>query len=253
MVKNNALPALIPHWTVALQRGSFYLFPGCCLLCGTLSNRPLDLCRECEADLPFNHSACQRCALPLQTLPVSSSVFGFQCGKCLASPPDYTHCIAPLRYEFPVDTLINSFKHRGQFSRGSILAELLLRNIKAQEALPDLIAPVPLHWRRQFVRGFNQAYWLARYIGTRLSIPVDSRLLSRHKHTASQQGLSRKQRLNNLKDAFRLNHDIEGKNIALIDDVVTTGSTMSELSRLLRKAGAHHVEIWCLARTPLDK
>jgi predicted amidophosphoribosyltransferase len=65
--------------------------------------------------------------------------------------------------------------------------------------------------------------------------------------------LSRKQRLNNLKDAFRLNHDIEGKNIALIDDVVTTGSTMSELSRLLRKAGAHHVEIWCLARTPLDK
>lgn len=252
MLRNPSISTLLQCCSAALQRGSYYLFPGRCVLCSVLSKRPLDLCVGCEADLPFNRSACQCCALPMNSAG-STLINSVTCGKCISDPPAFTRCIAPLRYEFPINKLINGFKHHGQFSRGTVLAELLLCELASQEILPELILPVPLHWRRQFTRGFNQAQWLSHYLGRRLAIPVDTRLLSRQKYTPAQQGLPRKQRLKNLNGAFRLNNDIEGKHIALIDDVVTTGSTISELSRLLRKAGANHVEIWCLARTPLEK
>jgi ComF family protein len=252
MIGHPRTTTLLQRCSVALQRGSYYLFPGRCVLCSALSKRPLDLCEGCEAELPFNESACQCCALPMNSTG-GTLINSATCGKCISNPPAFTRCIAPLRYEFPTNKLINSFKHQGLFSRGTVLAELLLCELTSQKKLPELILPVPLHWRRQFTRGFNQAQWLSNYLGRRLTIPVDTRLLSRQKHTPAQQGLPRKQRLKNLKGAFRLNHNIEGKNIALVDDVVTTGSTTSELSQLLRKAGAKEVEIWCLARTPLEK
>ncbi|WP_461480893.1 double zinc ribbon domain-containing protein [Porticoccus sp.] len=235
-------------WPVGVRRFSYRLFPGHCLLCGTPSGRPLDLCADCEADLPLNRPSCQRCALPLATAPDGD----LTCGACLARPPPFQYCVAPLRYEFPVDSLINSFKYRGQFSRGALLAELLLAALQ-QTALPELIVPVPLHWRRQFQRGFNQAAWLASYLGRRLAVPVERQLLSRHRHTPHQQGGSRQQRLHNLRGAFRLNRSLSGQTIALVDDVMTTGSTARELSGLLIKGGAARVDIWCLARTPLEK
>jgi ComF family protein len=252
MLRNPSISTLLQRCSAALQRGSYSLFPGRCILCSALSQRPLDLCGGCEAELPFNQLACLRCALPMNSNG-STLIKSAICGKCIASPPAFTRCIAPLRYEFPINKLINGFKHHGQFSRGTVLAELLLCELTSQKILPKLILPVPLHWRRQFTRGFNQAQWLAQYLGRRLNIATNTRLISRQKHTAAQQGLPRKQRLRNLKGAFRLNHNIEGKNIALVDDVVTTGSTIEELSQLLRKAGAEKVEIWCLARTPLEK
>lgn len=252
MVRDLSFSTLLQRYSKAFQCGSYHLFPGRCVLCGALSKRPLDLCAGCDAELPFNQPACQCCALPMTTMGSATAYIG-SCGQCIANPPDFTRCIAPLRYEFPINKLINGFKHHGQFGRGAVLAELLLRELKYQERQPELILPVPLHWRRQFTRGFNQALWLSHYLGRRLAIPVDTRLLYRQKYAPAQQGLPRKQRLKNLKGAFRLNKDIEGKHIALVDDVVTTGSTISELSRLLLKAGAIHVEIWCLARTPLEK
>ena len=252
MVGLSRTTTLFRRCSAAIQRGSYYLFPGRCVLCSALSKRPLDLCEVCEAELPLNQPACQCCALPMNAIG-STLINNATCGKCIANPPAFTHCIAPLRYEFPINKLINGFKHHAQFSRGTVLAELLLCELTSQEILPELILPVPLHWRRQFTRGFNQAQWLSHYLGQRLAIPVDTRLLSRQKYTPAQQGLPRKQRLKNLKGAFRLNNDIKGKHIALVDDVVTTGSTTAELSQLLRKAGAKEVEIWCLARTPLEK
>ncbi|MEH6617903.1 MAG: ComF family protein [Porticoccus sp.] len=252
MVESPSLSTLLQRYSAAIQRGSYYLFPGRCVLCGALSKRPLDLCEGCDAELPFNQPACQCCALPMTAMGSATINIG-TCGQCISNPPDFTRCIAPLRYEFPINKLINGFKHHGQFSRGAVLAELLLRELASQERPPELILPVPLHWRRQFTRGFNQALWLSHYLGRRLTIPVDTRLLYRQKYTPAQQGLPRQQRLKNLKGAFCLNNDVEGKHIALVDDVVTTGSTISELSRLLRKAGAIHVETWCLARTPLEK
>ena len=256
MPKNTKISELIRSWAAAVQRNCYLLLPGCCVLCGILSKRPMDLCRGCEADLPFNQNACQCCSLPFghtsqpsQDVETNTAI----CGACLSNPPSFSRCVAPLRYEFPANKLINQFKHHGRFSSGVVLAELLLDELRGREALPNLILPVPLHWRRQFSRGHNQAHWLGHYLGQRLGIALDTSLLSRQKHTPSQQGLPRQQRLKNLKGAFRLNRNLDIKSIALVDDVVTTGSTIAELSGLLRKAGARHIEIWCLARTPLEK
>ena len=231
------------HWA------SYGLLPGQCLLCGIASGRKRDLCTDCQEALPFNQPACSRCALPLTTPAV--------CGQCLVKPPAFNHCIAPLRYAYPVDRLVNSFKHRGHFSRGTLLAESLVAAIEAAQiepeyTLPDLLVPVPLHWRRQFTRGFNQAGWLSSYLSRRLAIPVDQRLLSRHRHTPHQQGQSRRERLSNIRGAFQLNASVAGKHIALVDDVMTTGTTVDELSNLLTGAGAARVDVWCLARTPLE-
>lgn len=256
MSRNTKISKLFRSLAVAVQRSSYILLPGRCVLCGTLSRRPMDLCLGCEADLPFNQNACQCCSLPLghsSQAPLDTGTNAAICGACITSPPSFSHCVAPLRYEFPTSKLINQFKHHGRFSSGAVLAELLLDELRDRESLPDLILPVPLHWRRQFTRGHNQAHWLGHYLGQRLGIAVDTSLLSRQKHTPSQQGLPRRQRLKNLKGAFRLNRDLKINRIALVDDVVTTGSTIAELSGLLRKAGATHIEIWCLARTPLEK
>lgn len=249
MERRKPLVSFTREWRRQLSKLGYRLFPGHCLLCNRPSGRALDLCADCETDLPFNKPACQRCALPL---PAAAPANPF-CGHCQANPPPFQIAVVPLRYEFPVDRLVNAFKHRGAFSRGALLAELLLRELQGRSDLPQLIAPVPLHWRRQFKRGFNQAGWLARYLGQRLDIPVEHRLFSRLRHTDQQQGQSRKQRLANLKQAFCLNRVATGKTIALVDDVMTTGSTVQSLAKLLEGAGAAGIEVWCLVRTPLEK
>lgn len=245
-----------------LRTLSFQIFPGYCLLCGDKSGQHSEICQPCKRDLPLNDPCCTRCAAALSTPLLDNHL----CGACIASPPTFDQCIAPLRYEFPVNKLISRFKFQGQFCHGALLAELLLAKIRSshRHTAADLILPVPLHWRRQFMRGFNQSQWLANYLGHQLQIDVNHRVLKRHRHTPSQQGLKRKQRQKNLKGAFEI-HDIRGskkaayaqsiagKHIALVDDVVTTGSTALELSGLLKQAGAAGVDIWCLARTPLEK
>lgn len=264
-----------------LKTISFSLFPSCCVLCGTESNRPIDLCQHCENGLPHNYQCCVHCSIPL----INNNCCDTLCGECIANPPAFDQCIAPLRYEFPISTLINRFKHQGHFCNSRVLADLLLDRLSSSQStqskktepgieeqslpepnllgenlsgqnhhmLPDLIVPVPLHWKRRFVRGFNQSQWLANYLGRQLNISVDNKLLTRIRNTPPQQQLRRKQRQKNLKGAFQVNDSLNGQHIALIDDVVTTGSTASELARLLKKTGASRVDVWCLARTPLEK
>ena len=237
-----------------LHNLSFHIFPGSCLLCGVHSERPRDLCSDCENDLPANQLCCPRCAIPLihTLLPLNNNQL---CGQCISEPPPFDQCLAPLRYEFPINLLVSRFKYRGKFCNGVLLADILLKHILSTQSSEelDLIVPVPLHWQRQFVRGFNQSHWLAKYLGHHLNIPVNDQLLKRCNNTPSQKGLKRKQRQKNLKGAFLVNGNLTGKRIALVDDVVTTGSTVTEISKLLKKAGAKHIEIWCLARTPLEK
>jgi len=279
MLKSKRTPTQWLSIHKLLKTISFSLFPSCCVLCGAESNRLIDLCQHCENDLPHNNRCCVRCSIPL----INGSQSDTLCGECIAHPPAFDQCIAPLRYEFPISTLINRFKHQGRFCNSRVLADLLLdrlllprlsasqppqpkttelgveeqnsseQNLSEISKNPDLIVPVPLHWKRRFVRGFNQSQWLANYLGQQLNISVDNKLLTRTRNTPPQQQLKRKQRQKNLKGAFQVNHTLNGQHIALIDDVVTTGSTASELARLLKKAGASRVDIWCLARTPLEK
>ncbi|UVE17506.1 ComF family protein [Pseudomonas sp. LS44] len=219
-----------------------------CALCDEPSGVERDLCGPCEDELPWLHDQCSICALPLL-------VDGMACGECLQRPPAFTRVETPWRYDFPLDALVTRFKHQGKWPLGRLLADGLARHLLHAygEGLPrpDCLLPVPLAKRRLRQRGFNQATLLARWLGAQLQLPVDEQLLRRTLETPPQQDLDAATRQRNLRKAFALSHQVElrGRHVALVDDVLTTGATTQSLARLLRKAGAARVDVYCLART----
>lgn len=128
------------------------------------------------------------------------------------------------------------------------MAKTAQRDWYQDKPLPDLILPVPLHRLRLRERGFNQALEIARPITKRLRIPIDKHSLQRIRHTRPQTGLKAPEREVNLKNAFKTIRDFSGKHIALLDDVVTTSSTINACSQALMDAGAKQIDIWCCAR-----
>lgn len=220
-----------------------------CLLCDEPSDGPLDLCSACEAELPWLGGHCLICALPLPSHDLA-------CGACLKKPPAFSRVEAAWRYAFPLDALITRFKHQAHWPMGRLLGDLLSHHLQHafSEGLaqPELLLPVPLSRQRLRQRGFNQAQMLARWLGHRLQLPVADDLLLRTQDTPAQQQLSAAQRKRNLRQAFRLSEaaTVSGRHLALVDDVLTTGATAETLARLLKKAGAARVDVYCLARTP---
>lgn len=232
-----------------LHRLSFRLWPGTCVLCGDPSQRDLDLCAGCEGDLPLLDAQCARCALPL-----APAADGAICGQCSREPPAFSAALIPYRYAAPLDLLIHRFKHRGDLAAGRVLGHLLARHLgTALGEPPDVIAPVPLHWRRSTVRGFNQAVELGCGLAHALDLPWNPRLLARCQASPPQQQLGRSARRRNLRGAFVVQHKVVGLSVALVDDVMTTGATAHGIATCLRQAGAAGVQIWALARTPLAK
>lgn len=239
-----------PPLSQVMKRHWQRLRPGTsCAFCAAWLPAGLPLCEGCDSELPWLGPHCQCCALPLP-------VDGLLCGNCLAGPPAFDQVLAPWRYAFPVDTLINRFKHRDQGSLGRVAGTLLARHLQhlfdEGQPRPELLLPVPLSPLRLHQRGFNQAALLANWLGQALQLPVDGGLLQRVQEQHSQQGLSASERRRNLKQAFALVQDaqLEGRHLALVDDVLTTGATADSLARLLKRAGAGRVDIYCLARTP---
>lgn len=178
------------------------------------------------------------------------------CGECQNKPPYFDHVQTPWHYGFPVDALITRFKHHGKWPLGRLLGSLLshhLQNAFAQ-GLPraDLLLPVPLGKQRLRQRGFNQAGMLADWLHTHLQLPSQNHLLRRARETDAQQDLDAAARQRNLRNAFALTDPsrVKHKHVALVDDVLTTGATANSLARLLKKAGARRVDVYCLARTP---
>jgi ComF family protein len=219
------------------------LLPRRCLLCsrhGVAHN----LCNACRTDLPWLDSTCRRCALPLLR-------DGGLCGHCLLNLPSFDGCRAAFLYASPVDRLIGQFKNQRRLSAGKLLTSLLLDALRlSPSVMPDLIAPVPLHWRRQLRRGFNQAAFIAEQLARQLDIPLAS-VAERRYATPKQQLLNRKQRLQNLHNTFVVNTAlVADKHVVIVDDVVTTGATAEALSGQLKHAGARRVDVWALARTP---
>ena len=135
---------------------------------------------------------------------------------------------------------------------GQLLGKLMAREIALKEMpLPQLLLPVPLHAKRLRQRGYNQALELARPIANSFGLPIDTSSCMRRKATTEQVGLSAKKRKSNIKDAFEITGDFRNKHVAIIDDVMTTGSTVSELSQQLLQAGAKQVDVWVCARAVL--
>ncbi|CDZ94672.1 ComF family protein [Pseudomonas saudiphocaensis] len=221
-----------------------------CLLCDERCDPEHSLCGACEADLPWLGPQCTVCALPLHA-------GGLICGQCLKRPPAFDQVVAPWRFDFPIDSLINRFKHQSRWPFGRLLAELLARHMQhlfddAGLPRPSALLPVPLARKRLRQRGFNQARMLADWLSPELRIPVRNELLQRTLDTPAQQQLDAAGRRRNLRQAFALpdKKPLHDQHLAIIDDVLTTGATAEALARLLKRAGAARVDIYCLARTP---
>ena len=235
---------------VALKRGRDccnrtldLLLPPRCVLCG-MSSGSSCICGPCKIDLPWTGLHCHQCRLPL------ASPNDDICGACIQNPPPFSRTVCPLQYQFPADRLVQSFKFNRQLAAGRILSQLMCECIMDHDRpLPEVLIPVPLHKLRMIKRGFNQACELASHIGRVLDIPVLTASLRRHRNTKAQSGLSRKQRRKNVRGAFYWHSKVmPAHHVALIDDVMTTGTTAAECARVLKKAGAKRVDIWVAAR-----
>ncbi len=236
---------MVYNWSkIILSR----VLPPTCLLCGAEGGDGLDLCSGCLADLPLNSRACVRCALPLPT----TSPPGSQCGGCQRHPPPYHAGIAPLRYEGVLRFLVTGLKFHNHMDHARLLGELLARSLEqvAEEERPGLILPVPLHPARQRERGFNQALEIVRGPARRLGIALDSESCLRRRPTSPQSGLDARERRRNLRGAFVVHRRPAADHVVVFDDVITTGNTVSELARVLKKAGVARVDVWAVARTP---
>jgi ComF family protein len=158
----------------------------------------------------------------------------------------------PFRYAYPLDHVVRGLKYRDELACGRVLGQLFARSVLARaEPLPEAIVPVPLARRRYIQRGYNQASELALAIRRATGVAVKSDVVIRQRETVEQAGLDRKARRRNVTGAFALLEPLRARHVAILDDVVTTGSTVRELAAVLREAGAEEIEVWAIARTEL--
>jgi ComF family protein len=228
------------------------LAPCACQLCAQASDRGLALCDPCLQSLASNSRACPHCALPCV---VDSAL---PCGQCQQRPPAFSSATVPYLYVHPLDGFIKQLKFSAGLHQLPVLAELMSGPVARALHLhgrPDKVVPVPLHWRRQWRRGFNQASQLALQLCRHpllqaWSLQVDDRLCTRRRATAAQHGLERSQRQLNIARAFVCSAGVSGLHLAIVDDVMTTGATVEALAREFLRQGASRVDVWCCARTP---
>ncbi|PKN12961.1 MAG: amidophosphoribosyltransferase [Deltaproteobacteria bacterium HGW-Deltaproteobacteria-4] len=224
-------------------------FPPLCLLCHAPRGESPDpsLCSCClDGFLPVTSPCCPRCALPFATIGGGDHV----CGECLLQPPDFSWTVAAGLYEEALRHAIHRFKFDGRIALDRPLAGLLetIWQRTAPAWIPDLIVPVPLHPHRLSQRTYNQSLLIARELGRRRQLPVDSRLLIRILPTVAQAGLTARERHNNLRGAFALTRPLAGEKVLLIDDVMTTGTTARICATVLHSGGAGEVALAVLAR-----
>ena len=228
-----------------------FSLPSSCVLCDSSVSRAISLCESCENDLPTLKNACKQCGLPLSAAKENNVV----CGHCLQTSTsiDYTLCL--YHYQAPMDYLITTLKYKQQLSHAAILGHLLLDQLKHQslEDLPDCIIPVPLHKNRLVKRGFNQSLEIVRPVSKYFDIPIDVKSIFRKKQTLAQTDLNAVQRKKNVKGCFEIptKDSLNYHHVVIVDDVVTTGSTINEMAKQLKRSGVQKVGVWSIARAVL--
>ena len=159
---------------------------------------------------------------------------------------------APFLYESPLDQHVHTMKFRPSRPMGRALGQLLVGVAESQRLAEtvDALVPVPLHPGRLRARGFNQAFEVARPVAAATGLPLLVRGIHRHASTRPQSLLAAHERYRNLRGAFRIRRGLKGMNVAIVDDVITTGATVNALAESLREAGAGEIHAWALARVP---
>lgn len=218
-------------------------------------NAPI-ICHYCHQHLPKSNKTCISCGLPLDKITLGSthtkqtSAANIPCGECLKQSPPYNRTLSGFHYEPPINNFITQLKFSAQFQLLRLLCDYLLKNINEsyqKHELPKALLPVPLHPSKLVERGFNQSQLIAVQLVRSLGMKIISKGIKRVKQTKAQSGLDSVERKSNVKKAFSIDTNLPN-HIAIIDDVVTTGTTVSELAKQARLQGAVQIDVWCLAR-----
>jgi ComF family protein len=221
------------------------LLPSSCALCGGLCKGVL--CAPCCGQYTQPRRRCVQCANPLADHePVA------RCGACIKALPAYDATVAAVDYAAPFDALCLRLKFGAQLALapmcGQLVRDAMLRQVNI--ALPDVLCPVPLGPGRLAERGFNQALEIARPLAGALGVAIDARLLARPVDTPAQSLMTPAGRRDNVRRAFVVEGDVDGKHVGVVDDVMTSGNTLHEVARMLKGAGAVRVTNLVFARTP---
>ena len=221
------------------------IFPQRCEVCGLLQE-PV-ICPRCrEQFMVIGEPCCRQCGVPFDPLAKTTS----HCAECREDPPPFDVARAAGVYRGALRRAIHLFKYDGIRAMAEPLGQLLAEQV----ALPfpiDCLCPVPLHPKRLAMRGFNQSRLLAKVAGTIWRLPVED-LLTRTHNTPPQMSLPAEERRQNIRNAFTTAAPISGRAVGLVDDVFTTGSTLRECSRILKRAGAERVLVLTVARTTVS-
>lgn len=218
-----------------------------CQLCGSLSRAII--CEDCTRDLPFRlDQGCPCCG--------EAGADKQRCGACLADPPHFDSTVSAFHYQFPLDRLLQAYKFRANLALTAVLADAMAAQLAraltdGRCRLPDIIIAMPLSAQRLASRGFNQSTLLGRAVAERFGLRFAASGLMRVRDTRPQAGLKRIERHLNVKNAFACasaQPNLQGAHVALLDDVMTTGATMSAAAQALKQAGAATVDAWAVAR-----
>ena len=237
--------------TTSIKKCYYWLLPPTCILCHARAPLTLDLCAACADDLPILPQSCPRCAKILLVAPTVNVI----CGDCLQHPPAFDATYALFAYQAPITKLIMELKFHHLLVNATVLGKFMADALQTRwyynKTRPDVILPVPLHPKRLTERGFNQALEIGRPTSKILQIPLDRVSCQRVRYTQAQARLQAEKRGQNVKNAFKINKNLTGLHVAVIDDVITTGRTIEEFSYALKKAGAKRVDVWAVARAIL--
>lgn len=227
------------------------LYPPVCVACGAETGSSGGLCPDCFREAGFVAGpVCRRCGVPMPGLQAGDAV----CDGCRHAPPAWDEGRAAALYEGPVRRAALALKHGDRLDVATVAAPWLMRAGRELLARSDLVAPVPLHWTRLLRRRFNQSAELARALCRHAARPeaLAPDLLRRIRRTPSQEGRERAARFANMAGAVavapRWRGRVAGRRVLLVDDVMTTGATLSACAEALRAAGAAEVHVLVLAR-----
>lgn len=212
-----------------------------CLICknNTADSDYSSICCGCLSLLSYANNNCTQCGVELQN-------HNAICGSCIKSPPPFSHTYYACDYQTPIDKWVMALKFGGNILMSRLFAELLEAKLNSIEN-DFILMPVPLHQSRLRKRGYNQAFEIAKELSLLSNRKLDISLI-RVKNTQMQAQLKFKERIKNVKNAFEVKQSFAGKRIILVDDVMTTGNTLKECAKTLKKAGVEEVRVLVFAR-----